>query len=123
VILGLALLWVSSEFRSVPIVEAGSIDTRMSHSLVRVRGSIASRPYIRIDEPGLEYVSFLLKDGTGVVRVSLRGEDALGICHEKGACVKGARLDVMGFLQVRAGGEPKLFGKNVRGRCSWTSRF
>lgn len=119
VLAGLALLWFWSAVQPVRLINVAEVTPRMNYAVVRIAGEIISRPYVRVDG-GEGYVSFLLSDGSGTVRVSMDGRTAVEFASDAAVCCKGASLEVTGVLSIKKGREIMLFPKSPGGERAWT---
>jgi hypothetical protein len=118
-VVALALLWVKSGEQSIKQIAAEDITPAMNHALVRFLGVIESKPYAKDGGAGVDYVSFVLRDGRGSVRVSLQGEDAAEFASPLSGPRKGTKIEAVGVLQVRAGAMPRLFVRRLGGKRAW----
>ena len=119
-VLGLLFLLWSSRERKVPRVSAGDIKPTMNNAIVEVTGRIASRPHVSKASDQAAYVSFLLRDDSGNIRVCLQGAGADAFCRNDAVMQEGAAIAAVGVLQVRAGREPRIFVRNRAGEPAWT---
>lgn len=119
VLAGMALLWYWAGTQPVRQIRAGEITPRMNYALVRISGEVASKPYVRL-EGSDGYISFLLSDGSGVVRVSMDGATAAHFAAEGDVCQKGVPLNITGVLSVKKGQDVRLFVKPLKGDRGWS---
>ena len=96
----LAMLWAKSGEQPIKRIDAEDITPAMNHALVRLLGKIESKPYAKDGGTGVDYVSFVLRDGRGSVRVCLQGEDAAEVASPASGAGKGSKIEAVGVLQV-----------------------
>jgi len=99
--LGLLFLYLYARGLEVQPVTAASLRPTMNYARVRVEGVVTRRPYVRRESGDARYVSFLVDDGTGSVRVcAYRGEASQ---LEAMDCLphKGAGVSAVGTLRIR----------------------
>lgn len=106
--LGLAALFLMVRRRELPRVDVASITPMMNYAYVRVVGKIPREPYLVQRAGELDYCSFLVDDGTGVIRVQTQREAARRLAARNALPRRGAVVDVAGALNVRAGEDPRL---------------
>lgn len=111
VLVGLLGLLLTGVLRDTRAIYISSIKPSMNHAKVTLSGRIDSTPNFRPETGG---VSFLMRDGTGVLRVSMRGvlEDAMPSSEK---LPKGAAVEVTGVLSVKNARSPCLFARQIRG--------
>lgn len=114
---GLLLLWYATGGPNAELVYVSDIRPSMNHALVRVEGRIVSEPFASRQLQAPAYVSFLIDDNTGLLRVCMHGEEAARFLAAKPA--PGNRVQVVGSLQVRAGSEPRVYLRSLRGAEPW----
>ena len=96
---GLPLLYLTARAREPEVVLAETISPQMNFAHIAMRGSVKSKPYIG---RGKDYLSFLLDDGTGVVKVFASGKTAHILIDNNRLPTAGARMSVRGKLHVSA---------------------
>jgi hypothetical protein len=106
--LGLASLYVMVRQRELPRITIDSITPMMNYAYVRVVGTIPRDPYTVQRNGELDYCSFLVDDGTGVIRVQTQREAARRLAAQNALPRRGAVVDVAGALNLRAGEDPRL---------------
>jgi len=105
---GLLFLYVMARYREVPLVQIGDITPLMNYATVRVAGTVDRKPYVSKRKGKVDYVSFLVDDGTGALRVSADREVARMLVARDLLPQRGQRVDVTGRLSVTADGRQKL---------------
>jgi hypothetical protein len=105
---GLACLVLMAANRDHPVIEVGRITPMMNFAYVRVVGTVIKEPYIGDHDGRVDYFSFMLDDGTGVIRVQAQGETARTLWDEQRIPDPGMLVDVAGSLHVAAGGNRSL---------------
>ena len=105
---GLATLLFTAGTQEIPRLAVKDIAPAMNFAYVRFGGIVASAPSSgrRKDRPA--YMSFVIDDGTGRIRVSAYGATARAIAAQNRLPRKGDRVEVSGSLSVAAGAEPRL---------------
>jgi len=105
---GLAVLWLCAGRRAVPELLVADITPMMNFATVRVAGEVVGKPYTRRHGDQVAYTSFSLRDASGSVRVAAYDRVAEDLAARRPASWKGARLTVVGRLDVSAGRRPVL---------------
>ena len=104
---GLAFLYLSAAHREIPLIKASSISPGMNFALVRMSGEVTRSPYIAREKGTANYLSFLLDDDSGQIRVVASGAIAGYLASNERICA-GDIVNVIGTLNVSAGSQPKL---------------
>ena len=110
---GTALLLVAGRHRDLPRIYVADITSSMNFAAVRVSGRVSRAPYVKREDGVITYASFLLDDGSGVIRVQLRQPLVAALAHNDELPSAGARLNVSGRLDVRAHGEARLAARRL----------
>ena len=76
-IIGVAFLLLMSRNRELPIIQVADITPTMNFARIRVKGRVERTPYVSKKEGVVNYLSFLLDDGTGTMLVELSGLNAI----------------------------------------------
>jgi len=105
---GLAMLWVCAGRRVVPELLVADITPMMNFATVRVAGEVVGKPYTRRRGDRVVYASFSLRDTSGSVRVAAYDRVAEDLAACGPGSWKGARVAVIGRLDVAAGRRPVL---------------
>ncbi len=101
---GLLFLWIATRNHIPERVFAADVSSEMNYARIQIKGCLVRTPYIRKENNRVRYVSFLLNDNTGTVRVILRNDVAENAyIPQKGEFVK-----VTGTVTSRAGREHRL---------------
>ncbi|MBN1558472.1 MAG: hypothetical protein JW951_10050 [Lentisphaerae bacterium] len=106
---GLVFLYLSVRGGEIPRLRIGALVPPMDCARVRVAGTVMRRPYVARGNGAVEYLSFLVDDGSGALRVAARGRAAQALAAEARIPEKGARVDVSGSLRVSANGAARLY--------------
>ncbi|MBL7076450.1 MAG: OB-fold nucleic acid binding domain-containing protein [Kiritimatiellae bacterium] len=104
---GLVLLYLAVTHRELPVQNIGEITPLMNYAYVRVVGEVPRSCFVGEEEP-VDYVSFMVKDATGSIRVKAQGEVALKLFETGRLPQRGARVDVAGSLNVAPGKKPEM---------------
>ena len=107
-VLGLASLFLMAAHRDLPVLQVDSITPTMNFAYVRLIGTVTRDPYVIQRNGDLDYMSFLLDDGTGRIRVQAHRETASALRDAQLVPAKGDVVDVAGSLSVAAEGARKL---------------
>ena len=107
-LLGLGLLYLMSIRREIPLTRIEEITPMMNFAYVRIAGKVPRPPYIAKKKGEVDYLSFLVDDGTGELRVAVYREAARVLVAEQRVPTRGAMVDVAGSLSVPADGRRKL---------------
>ncbi|TFH17232.1 MAG: hypothetical protein E4H02_03475 [Lentisphaerales bacterium] len=105
---GLLALHIMAVHRQPTAIRAVEITPRMQYAHAVLAGTVVAAPRVSEDEGRSAYISFLLDDGTGRIRVFLAGAGARELLACDGVPGKGNRVQVTGQLNVAAGRLPKL---------------
>ena len=105
---GLLLLFYTSTHKEIPVVPIDTIKPTMNFAYIRIRGRVVRKPFVSHKKGLADYVSFLVDDGTGQLRVAAYREVAKRLEEDKRIPWSGDFVDVAGGLSVLAGGRPKL---------------
>ncbi len=97
-IVGLAAIYFMARVKEVDLIKIKDIDIGMNFATVRVRGTVIRHPFIKQG-----YISFLLDDGTGEIRVRAYGDIAERLHVPR----EGDYVEVTGVIQIKAG-EPVI---------------
>lgn len=105
---GLVLLYVMARHRDTPLVRVGQINPAMNFGCVRVNGTVSRRPYVSREADRVDYVSFLVDDGTGSLRVAAYRDVARVLEAADRLPTKGQSVEVSGVLTVSGDGDLRL---------------
>ena len=105
---GLATLLFTAARQDVPRLAVKEIEPAMNFAYVRVAGVVVRAPSTgwRKDRPA--YVSFVIDDNTGRIRVLAYGRIAQAIAAQNRLPRKGDRVEVSGSLNVTADTDTRL---------------
>ena len=106
--LGLLFLYLAATHRDIPVIRIGEIGPTMNFAYVRVVGSVKKSPYVAKEDGEVDYVSFLVSDGSGSIRAAAYGDVARKLVDANRLPEKGERVDVAGSLSVTADGRTRL---------------
>lgn len=112
---GLLFLYLMARHSDLPLTDISEITPLMNYATVRVGGTVKLRPYISQRNGCVDYVSFLVDDGTGAMRVSADGGIARALMKEKLIPRRGQNVDVTGRVSARANRAPRLYMQTARG--------
>jgi hypothetical protein len=107
-IAGLILLYLAVTHREIPVQNIGEITPLMNYAYVRLVGSVPRDAYVSEKNGGVDYVSFLVKDATGSIRVSAQREVAQELSDAGRLPKQGMQVSVSGSLNVGSDGPPKM---------------
>lgn len=107
-VLGLMALYLVVTRRQLPVVRAADITPMMNFAYVRVVGTVERDAYVVERDGTVDYLSFLVDDGTGSVRVQAQRAVAQDLVGEQRVPRAGMRVDCAGSLNVQADGKVKL---------------
>jgi len=107
--LGLFFLLLMARTRAPAAVSIGDISPLMSFATVCVSGRVARTPYVSSDTGGVDYISFLVDDGTGSLRVAARGRVADSLARADRIPRRDSRVEVTGILRTESGGKFRLY--------------
>lgn len=107
-LLGLACLYLMVTHRELPVVRVADITPMMNFAYVRVVGQVVREPFVGKRNGRVDYCSFQLDDGSGVLRVQASRETAELLAARVSVMGPGTLVDVAGSLNVAAGDEAKL---------------
>jgi hypothetical protein len=105
---GVALLYAMVADRPIPLIQIGSITPMMNFARVRVSGTVTGRAYVSPARGQAEYVSFVMNDDTGNVRIKAWRDVARMLISRKLLPGAGASVIAEGQLRVTAGQMPSL---------------
>lgn len=108
VVAGMAFLYLMAVNRDIKLVNINEITSMMNYAPVRVEGQVVRQPYVSKNEGVVNYLSFLVDDGSGSLRVSAQGDVAVAIISSGKMPHKGDHVDVSGRLSVKGDGSCKL---------------
>lgn len=100
--IGLLFLYLMVAHQGTPLIRIGSVTPMMNFARVRVVGTVAGKPYIRPQIGKASYVSFVVNDGTGDLRVKAYREVAQALCDGKLVPSAGTMIELEGQLRVDA---------------------
>jgi hypothetical protein len=107
-VFGLLFLGLMSAGRKPDAVRAAEITPMMNFAFVRVVGVVEREAHVGSDEGEVDYVSFVLNDGTGRVRVAAYDSVARDLVTRKLLPAPGSRVEAIGSLAVSARQMPRL---------------
>ena len=107
-LVGLVFLYLMARFREIPVIRIVDVNPMMNFGQVRVVGEVARNPFVSKDKADPDYVSFLVDDGSGQLRVAAYREVARDLLASNAVPRKGTTVDVTGSLNVAADGNHKL---------------
>lgn len=107
-VLGLALLHLAAAHREIPVTLVETISPMMNFAHVRIVGKVPRNAYVSRKHGAVDYVSFLLDDRTGEVRVTAYHDVAKSLVEQGKVPVRGTWVDAAGTLNVAADGGVKL---------------
>jgi hypothetical protein len=105
---GLFFLYLMARGTDVPLVRIGDVNPLMNFAYVRVAGAVERDAYVGKDGDTVDYVSFLVSDGTGKLRVAAYDDVARGLARESRLPRAGDRVESAGSLSVAADGRTRL---------------
>lgn len=105
---GLAMLFVMARSKGVPEVKASDLTPLMNFASVQVSGTVTRDAFVGRDKGEIDYISFLLDDGTGRVRVQAYGPTAKELSEAGIIPRRGQKLKAAGSLNVTSEGNAKL---------------
>lgn len=111
--IGLLLLYLMVADRATPSVRIGSITPMMNFARARLDGRVTGRPYTAPRHGHATYISFVVNDGTGDVRVKAYRDVARALCDQGLVPQEGTMVSVDGQIRVAAGKMPSLVLNSV----------
>ncbi len=105
---GLLFLYLAVTHRELPVQKIGEITPLMNYAYVRIVGAVARDCYVGDDDGVVSYVSFVVKDDTGSIRVKAQGDVAFKLSETGRLPKRGMRVDVAGGLNVAPGKSPEM---------------
>ncbi len=108
VVAGLLFLYMMAVNREIKLVVINDITPMMNYAPVRIAGKVVRQPYVSKNDGVVNYLSFLVDDGTGSLRVSAQGDVAGKIINADKLPHKGDSIEVSGRLSVKGDGSRKL---------------
>jgi hypothetical protein len=105
---GLVLLYLAVTHRELPVQKIGEITPLMNYAYVRIVGTVPRNCYVGDDDGVVDYVSFVVKDDTGSMRVKAQGEVALKLSEMGRLPQRYMHVDVAGSLNVAPGKKPEM---------------
>ncbi len=105
---GLVWLHATARYREPPVVAMDRLGPAMNFARVRIAGEVQRDAYVSPREGEPDYLSFVVSDGAGQVRVQAWREVAAALAAENRLPRRGDRVDVEGRLRLSAQGEPRL---------------
>ena len=108
VIAGLAFLYLMAVNRDIRVVAISDITPMMNYAPVGIVGTVVRQPYVAKSDGVVSYLSFLVDDGTGSLRVSAQGAVAVAVVESGKVPHKGDHVEVSGRLGVKGDGTCKL---------------
>ena len=105
---GVAAMLLLARSADIPTMRAGEITPTMNFAFVRVAGTVARQPYLARGRENVDYVSFLVDDGTGEIRVAANGRSAREMVARAMVPRKGDSVDLAGTVNVGPDGKVKL---------------
>ena len=107
-LLGLVILYRLPASGEVPVRKIGRITSLMNFGRVRVAGEVQRKAYIGRDDGQVDYLSFIVADGSGELQVRAYGDVARKLSEAARVPQRGDRVTVTGRLRVTAGKPPRL---------------
>ncbi len=114
-VIGLCVLWLMPRWSQTPFIKANEITPLMSFGRVQMEGKITKEPYVGKRNGLIDYLSFSLNDGSGVVRVVAYDDEAKLLAGNMDMLQTGSCVHVLGTLTVKAGRDPRLTLRNAGG--------
>lgn len=105
---GLIWLHVSARGQDSPHIEISRVTPVMNFARVRIAGTVQRRAYRTPREGVPEYISFVVDDETGSIRVQAWGEVAAALADTDRLPSAGDRVKVTGRIRISAQGDPRL---------------
>lgn len=105
---GLLLLYLAVTHRELPVQKIGAITPLMNYAYVRVVGTVPRNGYVGNSAGTVDYVSFVVEDDTGSIRVKAQGDVALTLAETDRVPQRGMEVDVTGGLYVVPGRKPDM---------------
>lgn len=107
-IVGLVFLYLFSAARDVPRIDVGDIGPRNNFARARIRGQVVGKAYVSRQSGRSSYLSFLVDDGTGELRVAAYSGVADELIAENRVPSPGRNVDVVGQITVSGGTRLRL---------------
>lgn len=105
---GLALLYLVVTHRETPVQRIADITPLMNHAHVRLVGTVPRDAYVSKEDADESYVSFLVTDDSGSIRVAAQGDVAAELIAAGRLPKQGVQVDVSGSLDVSREKAPRM---------------
>ena len=106
--LGLALLYVTAVTSDIPLTQIQDVNPMMNFGRIRVRGTVPRKAQVRRKDNDVSYVSFVLNDGTGKLKVVIYGHAANLLVKNDRLPRRGQEIEITGIMNMTAGRKAQL---------------
>jgi len=108
-LLGVGTLYLMARLQAIPVTRISAISPQMNFARICVAGTVTGRPYVSAPGGKVRYLSFVLDDGSGRLRVIADGQVARDLAERGGPPAIGARVTLSGSLRIAADGYPAVY--------------
>lgn len=105
---GLACLYLMAAYGDIPLIRMGDLTPMMNFAYVRISGNVEKNANVGKKNGKVNYVSFIVNDGSGEIQVAAYGDVARRMVARDMAPNRGASVEVEGSLNVAADGKARL---------------
>lgn len=89
-------------------MKIGRITPMMNFAQVKIRGTVERTPYVTKKNEDITYASFLVRDETGVLRVTSYDDVSSELAQMDHIPRKGDLIEAVGVLSVSAGNKTRI---------------
>ena len=107
-IVGLGLLYLAASRKPMSAVRVADITPTMNFAYVRIAGAVVRDAYVSKDDGETDYLSFLVDDGSGRIRIAAYGSVARALVGGDRVPQRGDQASAAGTLSVDADGTARL---------------
>ena len=120
-LLGLTCLYLITARADVPSLPIDRITPAMRFARVQLTGTVERRPYTDRDQRGrIDYLSFLLADGSGRIRVVAYRDRAERVMAGPAPLRHRDRVTVTGVVRTQRDGAPRLLLERITKETPWS---
>jgi hypothetical protein len=105
---GLVFLYAAAKAREVSVVEISHITPMMNFAQVQIAGTVQKDAYVGRTNGVVDYVSFIINDGSGELRVVAYNNIARNLEKKSLIPRKGDVVEANGSISATADNKPKL---------------
>lgn len=101
---GVGFLYWMARAGELVVTPIEALDSTLKYAVVRIAGEVVRPPYVARSRGPSAYLSFVVSDGSGEVRVSAYGRTAEKVLDEQRLPSRGDRVEVTGAVWVSRDG-------------------